>query len=139
MAFLLDTNIISETVRAKPEARVIRWLQQQSPAALYLASQTMGELVRGACKLRDTARRQRLISWIEADLSYQFDGRVLPFDTPAAQLCGQLMGEGDRRGRTPSAADAQIAAVAITRRLVIVTRNVKDFEPFDVPLLNPWN
>ena len=138
MPFLLDTNIVSETVKVKPEPRVLEWLERQSPSALFLASQTIGELVRGAFKVKEKARRERFIKWIEDDLSQQFENRILAFDHAAARIWGQLMGDGDLKGQTPSAADTQIAAVAIDRELILVTRNVKDFERFDLDVLNPW-
>ena len=138
MAFLLDTNVVSETIKPKPEPRVVDWLETQMPADLFLAAQTIGELVRGARKVKEDARRERFESWIEQDLAQQFEGRVLPFDGPTAALWGRLMGDGDRAGRTPAAADAQIAAVAIHHQLTLITRNVKDFEHFDLKLLNPW-
>ena len=138
MAFLLDTNVVSETIKPKPEPRVLDWLEAQMPADLFLAAQTMGELVRGARKVKEDTRRERLESWIEQDLAQQFEGRVLSFDGPTAALWGRLMGDGDRAGRTPAAADAQIAAVAIHHKLTLITRNVKDFEHFDLKLLNPW-
>lgn len=138
MAFLLDTNVVSETIKPKPEPRVVDWLETQMPADLFLAAQTIGELVRGARKVKEVARRERFESWIEQDLAQQFEGRVLPFDGPTAALWGRLMGDGDRTGRTPAAADAQIAAVAIHHQLTLITRNVKDFEHFDLKLLNPW-
>ena len=138
MAFLLDTNVVSETVRPRPEPRVLDWIEAQVPTDLFLAAQTLGELVRGARKARDQARRERFEKWIEQDLARQFDGRILPFDGPAATVWGRLMGDGDRAGRRPAAADAQIASVAIHRDLILVTRNVKDFANFDIRLLNPW-
>lgn len=138
MAFLLDTNVISETVKPKPDPRVIKWLEQQSPTDLFLASQTIGELVRGAVRVKEKPRRERLTKWIEDDLAEQFEDRILPFDNSAAKIWGRLMGQGDREGRRPSAADAQIAAVSIDRELVLVTRNVNDFERLEVRLLNPW-
>ena len=139
MAFLLDTNIVSETVKAKPEKRVLAWLETQTPVELFLAAQTIGELIRGARKVQEEARRERIEEWIEQDLAEQFEGRILPFDGPATVLWGHLMGDGDRTGRTPAAADAQIAAVAINHDLTLVTRNVKDFERLDLRLLNPWD
>ena len=139
MPFLLDTNVVSETVKPKPENRVLGWLEAQRPAELFLSTQTIGELVRGARKVKEKARRERFEQWIEQDLTDQFEGRVLPFDGPAAVLWGRLMGDGDRTGRTPAAADAQIAAVAIHHDLTLVTRNVKDFQRFDMTLLNPWD
>lgn len=138
MAFLLDTNVVSELVRARPEPRILDWLEAQSPPELFLASLTVGELMRGACKLREFARRERLKQWIEEDLCRQFEGRILPFDEAAARVWGRLMGVGDRSGRTPPAADAQIAAVAIDRGLALATRNTRDFASFDLEVLNPW-
>lgn len=139
MAFLLDTNVVSELVKAEPEARVIEWLESRTAADLYLAAQTLGELVRGARKLKDKGRRAILEKWIEQDLEVQFHGRVLPFDGRAAVVWGRLMGDGDRRGRTPALADAQIAAVAIFHDLTLATRNVRDFARFEMRLLNPWD
>ncbi len=139
MAFLLDTNIVSETVKARPEGRVLVWMEAQMPAELFLAAQTIGELVRGARKVKEKARRERFEQWIEQDLAVQFEGRVLPFDGPAAVQWGRLMGDGDRSGRTPAAADAQIAAVAIHHDLTLVTRNTKDFQRLPVKLFNPWD
>ncbi|WP_114391089.1 type II toxin-antitoxin system VapC family toxin [Notoacmeibacter marinus] len=139
MAFLLDTNVISETVCPKPEARVLDWLEKQSPEELFLSAMTIGELMRGAYKVKEKLRRDRFTKWIEDDLSQQFYGRVLPFGESAAQIWGESMGTGDRTGKTPSAFDAQIAAIAIDRSLVLVTRNVSDFERFDLEILNPWD
>lgn len=139
MPFLLDTNIISETVRRSPEARVLAWLEEQFPEELFPASQTIGELVRGAYKVKEKTRRDRFTKWIEEDLSRQFESRVLPFSERSARIWGELMGVGDRLGQPPSAADAQIAAVAIERNLVLVTRNTSDFERFNLDLLNPWD
>lgn len=138
MPYLLDTNILSETIKPKPEARVLAWLSAQVPSELFLASLTIGELMRGARKIKEKQRRDRFEKWIEKDLTQQFENRVLPFDGMAAKIWGRLMGDGDRRGRTPSAADAQIAAVAIDHGLTLVTRNLKDFEQFDVKILSPW-
>ena len=138
MSYLLDTNVISEVVRPRPSASVLAWMEIQRPAELFLAAQTLGELTRGARKLPDEDRRARLERWIEVDLARQFDGRLLPFDTAAARIWGRLMGDGDRVGRTPPAADAQIAAVALSSRLTLVTRNTKDFERFDLALIDPW-
>lgn len=87
--------------------------------------------------MKEKARRERFEKWIEQDLAEQFEGRVLPFDGPAAILWGRLMGDGDRSGPPPAAADAQIAAVAIHHDLTLVTRNTKDFARLTVTLLNP--
>lgn len=138
MAFLLDTNVISETVKPRPDKTVLDWIESQIPRDLFLAAQTIGELVRGARKVRERARRERFERWIEQDLTRQFDGRILPFDASTAAIWGRLMGDGDRAGRRPSAADAQIAAAAFQHDLILATRNVKDFRSFDIRLLDPW-
>ena len=138
MAFLLDTNVVSETVKPRPEKSVLHWIGSQIPSDLFLAAQTIGELVRAARKVPEQARRDRLERWIEQDLARQFEGRILPFDASTAAVWGRLMGDGDRAGRRPSAADAQIAAAAMQHDLTLVTRNVKDFQNFDIRLLDPW-
>ncbi len=138
MAFLLDTNIVSETIRPRPRQAVLDWIEARNPSDLFLAAQTVGELVRGARKVKEQDRRERFERWIEQDLAGQFEGRILPFDGRAAAIWGRLMGDGDRAGRRPAAADAQIAAVAILHELILVTRNVRDFTRLDVQLLNPW-
>ena len=139
MPFLLDKNIISETVRPRPDPGVIDWLERQSPEELFLSAMTIGELMRGACKVKEEARREKLTKWIEEDLSQQFESRLLPFNDTSGKIWGQLMGNGDRAGKTPSAYDAQIAAIAIDRGLVLVTRNVSDFNRFELEILNPWD
>lgn len=136
--FLLDTNVISETVKRRPEERVIAWLSKRSPDELFLSAITFGELARGARKLRDAARRQRYEHWIHRELTRQFAGRILPCDREAAAIWGEIMGDGDRRGRTRPAADAWIAAVARRRELTVVTRNTADFTDMGVTLFDPW-
>ena len=138
MAFLLDTNVITETVRPRPDTTVLDWIESRSPGDLFLAAQTIGELVRGARKVKEQARREQFERWIEQDLARQFDRRILPFDASTAAVWGRLMGDGDRAGHRPSAADAQISATAIQHDLTLVTRNVKDFRNFDIRLLDPW-
>ena len=138
MAFLLDTNVVSETIKPRPGKTVLDWLETQVPTDLFIAALTIGELVRGARKVREQTRREGFERWIEQDLARQFDGRVLSFGGRTAAVWGRLMGDGDRAGRTPAAADAQIAAVAIQHDLILVTRNVKDFVNFDIQLFNPW-
>ena len=112
MAFLLDTNVISETFKPRPAARVIAWFSYQRSDDLFLASMSLGELVRG---------------------------RILPFDQEAAMIWGEIMGDGDRTGRPKPTGDAQIAAVARRHHLTLVTRNTRDFTGMDVALLDPWH
>ena len=137
-AFLVDTNVVGETFRPRPAAAVIEWIGDQSIGDLFLSSISLGELVRGARRLRDGVRRRRIETWIRRDLAGQFRGRVLPFDAEAAVVWGEIMGDGERIGRVRSMADAQIAAVARRHALTVVTRNVDDFAGMSVALLDPW-
>lgn len=136
--FLIDTNVISETVKARPEPRVLAWFEERTPRELFLATITFGELVRGARKLESSGRRRGYERWIRHDLAGQFEGRILPFDIAAAGVWGEIMAEGDRTGRPRPAVDAQIAAIARRHDLTLVTRNLRDFEGTEVAVLDPW-
>ena len=138
MAFLIDTNVVSETFRPQPSPAVVEWMGDQSAADLFLSSITLGELVRRARRLRDEVRRRRIERWVRSDLAAQFRDRVLSFDPEAAVIWGEIMGDGDRTGRVKPMADAQIAAVARRHGLTLATRNVGDFAGMSVALLDPW-
>ena len=103
-----------------------------------LASMSLGELVRGAHRVKDKVKRERFKRWINHDLAAQFQGRILPFDQEAAMIWGEIMGDGDRTGHPKPMADAQIAAVARRHDLNLVTRNTRDFKEMDVELIDPW-
>ena len=136
--YLIDTNVVSETLKPRPERRVVDWISRQMANDLFLASISLGELVRGVRRMRDRARRERFQRWIDYDLAAQFQGRVLPFDRETAVIWGEIMGDGDRVGRPKPMADAQIAAVARRHGLTLVTRNMRDFVGMEVVLLDPW-
>ena len=137
-AFLLDTNVVSELVRARPEQRVLDWVAAHLPADLYLSAITLGELIRGIAKLPTGRRRSTLRHWLDTDLRREFEGRILAFDQSTAMTWGDLMGEADRRGRPRAAIDAQIAATALQHDLTLATRNSADFAGLGVRLFNPW-
>ena len=138
MAYLIDTNVVSETLRPHPESRVVQWFEGRMANDLFLSSISLGELVRGARCVRDAGKRERFEHWINRDLATQFRGRILPFDHRAAVIWGEIMGDGDRAGRPKPMADAQIAAIALAHDLTLVTRNHEDFAGMGVGLLNPW-
>ena len=128
----------SETVSPRPDKTVLHWIEAQTPSSPFLVAETIGQLVRGARQAREQAFRERFERWIEQDPARQFDGRILPFEAPAAAVRGRLMGDREGTGRRRSAADAQVAAAAMQHGLTLVTRNVKDFRSFDIRLLDPW-
>ena len=136
--FLLDTNVVSETVRPQPDAGVVRWLAERSPAELFLTAVTIGELVHGIRRQTPSRLSDRLEHWIQTELVRQFEGHVLPFDQHAAIIWGEIMGAGHRSGRPRPAMDAQIAAIARQHGLTLVTRNLRDFRGTGAVLFDPW-
>lgn len=136
--YLLDTNVVSELGRARPEARVRAWAESCPEADQYMSSITVGELVRGAARLPAGKRRSDLLRWIQRDLEPRFAGRVLAFDADVATFWGFMRAESERRGRTLPVLDSQIAAIAIFRGATLVTRDIADFEGLGVTLLDPW-
>jgi predicted nucleic acid-binding protein len=134
--FLLDTNVLSELRRAdRADARVAAWARSVDHLQFYLSAITILEIEAGALLLarRDVQQGLVLRTWIDEHVLPAFEGRVLAVDTVVAQRCAQLH-VPDRRPER----DALIAATALAHRLKLVTRNVADFEPMSVDLINPW-
>jgi toxin FitB len=136
--FLLDTNIPSETVRLRPEARVTDWITRQRNDEFFLSVVTIGELRRGFITVPDPQRRARLGRWLETDVLLWFDGRILPVTKEIADRWGVIDGTCQLHGTPANTADGMIAATALEHGLTVVTRNVRDFSLFSVPLFNPW-
>jgi hypothetical protein len=134
--YLLDTNVLSELRRRdRTHARVAAWADAADPAALYLSAITVLEIELGALAVarRDDAHGAVLRRWIDNRVLPAFVNRVLPVDVAVAQRCAQLH-VPDRRAER----DALIAATALVHRLTVVTRNVADFVPTGVAVINPW-
>lgn len=136
--FLLDTNCISELVRAQPEPRVLEWIEAAAESLLYLSVLTLGEIRKGVAGLPQSKRRTHLETWLEVELQARFSGRILPIDTAIADRWGLVAAEAKRAGRSLSAIDGLLAATALQHNLTIVSRNVTDFAITQAPLLNPW-
>jgi predicted nucleic acid-binding protein len=136
--FLLDTNCVSELVRAKPEPNVLEWMEAADETLLYLSVLTLGEIRKGIALLPQSRRRTHLETWLELELQARFAGRILSVDASIADRWGLLAAEAKREGRSLSAIDGLLAATAIHHNLTIVTRNVIDFANAQVPIMNPW-
>jgi len=136
--FLLDTNIPSELIRARPEPKVVAWIRDAEDEELFLSVVTIGEVSKGFTIHPDRRRRAHLRHWLDQTLRPWFAGRILPIDEPVALRWGVLDGECLRQGTPLSAADGLIAATALEHDLTIVTRNVKDFDRLGVRIFNPW-
>lgn len=136
--FLLDTNCISELIRANPDPLVLAWIQAAREDLLFLSVLTLGEIRKGVAGLSQGKRRAQLEAWLELDLQARFAGRVLAIDSQIADRWGLLTADAKRKGKPLSAIDGLLAATALHHNLTIVSRNVSDFTPAHVPVLNPW-
>jgi predicted nucleic acid-binding protein len=135
LSYLLDTNIVSEVVRPKPDRRVIRWLEATPDTALHLSVLSLGEISSGAETLEAGARKERLRIWLEQDLPAWFEGRLLRVDVTVADRWGRLVAATPRPA---PAIDSLLAATALVHGLRLVTRNVKDFAFPGLEVVNPW-
>ena len=137
--FLLDTNVLSELRKAgdgKADANVIAWLSGVDAATVYLSAITLLEIELGILLIerRDAAQGVRLRTWMTQHVLPEFLNRTLPIDAAVALRCASLHVPDPRADR-----DALIAATALVHGMTVVTRNVADFQPTGVPLLNPWD
>ncbi|MDA9522432.1 twitching motility protein PilT [Bradyrhizobium sp. CCBAU 11434] len=135
--FLLDTNVISELRRPdKANPNVVVWANAVAATNFFVSAISILEIELGARLIarKDAAQGAVLRAWIDGQILARFEGRILAIDTPVAQRCAQLHVPNPRAER-----DALIAATALVHGLTVVTRNVEDFEPTGVPLLNPWD
>jgi predicted nucleic acid-binding protein len=135
---LLDTNVLSEVRRPKPDARVLAWLHAIDEDRVFISVGSIAEIRRGVALMSRGRRRAALADWLAHDLPARFGGRILPIDFATAERWGDLMAESKQRGAALSVMDAFFAAAALVHGLTLATRNIKDFAPFGVALLNPW-
>jgi toxin FitB len=138
MSFLLDTNVLSEPIKERPNSGVLEWLSQANEDEVFVSVVTITELRYGVERLATGKRRERLDSWLRKDLIARFDGRILPVDLRIADACGGLMARSESMGRPLEARDAFIAATAEVHGLTLVTRNTSDFEAMLKAIVSPW-
>lgn len=134
---VLDTNVISEAMKAEPNASVRQWLDIQAADTLYLTSVTQAELLFGISVLPSGRRKENLAA-VLAGIEALFDGRVLPFDSLAASHYADLATAAKNSGRGFPTPDGYIAAIAASRGYMVATRDVAPFEAGGVTVINPW-
>ena len=139
MSYLLDTNVVSEWAKPRPNEGVVSWLADVDEDRVYLSVVTLTELRHGIARLPLGRRRTRLDQWMREDVVLRFEDRLLPVDTATAEVCGTLLAQTEDRGRPMGVMDALIAATAQVYGMTLVTHNVADFETtVDAGIVNPW-
>lgn len=137
MNFLLDTNAVSEWVKPRPNAGLIRWMEAADEDRVFLSVISLAELRYGVERMAAGARRNRLEQWLLRELPLRFEGRILPVDHKIAEAWGRTVSRCEALGRPVGAMDAFLLATAEIHRFTLVTRNVSDF-PASKAVLNPW-
>lgn len=137
--FLLDTNVISELTKPRPEPRVTSWIRQTAEELLYLSVLTLGEIRKGIIKVAEPAKRVSLESWLDREVVLRFAGRILPIDHRIADRWGQISGRAVLQKRPISIIDSLLAATAVEHNLTLVTRNTNDVAGHGAEIFNPWS
>lgn len=134
---VLDTNVVSELMRAAPDEHVEDWVRKVPPANVYTTSVTLAEVRFGIARL-PTGRRRALLADAADDVFGAFADRILPFDAAAADQYGAVVVEREQVGAPIAGFDAQIAAICRSRRAALATRNIDDFSRLGLDLVDPW-
>lgn len=135
---LLDTNVLSELMKAAPANSVVRWFSTQPTTSLYTTSITQAEVLHGILLLPPGRRRSAFEAAADAMFEKEFAGRILAFGSDAAHLYARIAAERHRAGRPISQFDAQIAAIAQSAGAAVASRNVADFDGCGIEVINPW-
>jgi len=137
--FLLDTNVVSEWVKPRPNPGVIKWLATADEDRLFLSVATLAELRYGVERLPAGRKSAQLQEWLETELRSRFEGRVVVIDEAVATLWGKLLAKADAVGRPLGAMDGFLAATAAAHQMTLVTRNEMDFAGAGIKTFNPWS
>jgi predicted nucleic acid-binding protein len=138
VTFLLDTNVVSEWVKPRPNPGLMSWLVAVDEDRVFLSVVTLAEIRFGIDRMPDGRRRRRLDDWLRIELPSRFESRVLPINEPIANEWGKVVARRAAAGRQIGAMDAFVAATANIHELTLVTRNIDDFRLSLNALINPW-
>jgi predicted nucleic acid-binding protein len=136
--FVLDTNVLSVLMAAQPPREVASWVSAQPEDLLFTATVCEAEILSGLAVLPEGRRRSELEAAARAMFLDDFEGRVLPFDSLAAEGYADMYARRRRAGRPVATTDLMIAAIARVHGASVVTRNITDFDTCGVPIVNPW-
>lgn len=136
---VIDTNIVSELMRAEPSEEVLAWMNDRPPRELFVTAITEAEIRTGIASLPEGKRRRSLAQACERAFESLFAGRVLPFDRDAARANAEIVAARRAIGRPVAQADGQIAAIARSRDMAVATRNIRDFQFMGIEVFDPWD
>jgi predicted nucleic acid-binding protein len=136
---VLDTNVVSEMMKAQPDDSVAGWIAEQAEASLYVTSITQAEILYGIQRLGAGKRRSALEAAAEGTFSEDFAGRILSFGADAAHAYARIAAQRERAGRPISQFDAQIAAISLVARATLATRDFSGYEGCGIKVINPWD
>lgn len=136
--FLLDTNVISELIKPRPEANMTAWIEGTDESLLYLSVLTLGEIRRGIAALPQSRRRASLEAWLDKDLRSRFEDRILTIDQEVADRWGLLTAAARSSGIVLPVIDGLLAATALEHNLTLVTRDTGQIPSMGVAVFNPW-
>jgi predicted nucleic acid-binding protein len=137
MNILLDTNVLSELEGRMYSERLLNWLNGYKPEELFISAISIAEIQYGLARLPE-GRRRAALTEAYAKIEAGFAGRIAAFTIDAAHRCGLLRAEREKSGRPIETKDAMIAAICLSNRVALATRNIKDFEGLDLKLVNPF-
>jgi len=135
---VLDTNVISALMRREPEEPVVKWLDAQPAASVWITAITVMEIRFGLQTMPKGRRQDALISAFEMMLKSMIEGRIASFDAEAGIQAAELMAQRKRKGRPAEVRDTMIAGIVLANRATLATRNTQHFEDLPVTVINPW-
>jgi len=139
MNYLLDTNVVSESLKPQPNRGVLDWLTSVDEDETFLSVVTITEVRYVIERMAAGNRRRRFDDWLREELLPRFQERIIPVNIAIADACGKLVARSEALGRPIEPRDAFIAATAEIYELTLVTRNVSDFQPILKTVLSPWS
>ncbi len=138
MSYLLDTNVVSESTKPRPNPKVVAWLESVPKEESFLSVVSIGEIERGIVRHQQPERAEAIGRWLEDEVMPRFQGNILSLGVSELRTWGRITGDALNQGRPVPLVDALLAATAIVHGLTLVTRNTADLEGLPVKLHNPW-